>query len=267
MEWLQSLIEFMSYLVKSYGYLGVFVVMAISSASIILPVPGYLVVLIAGPFLNPILVALAAGFGATLGELTSYLLGQGGRKILGESRDLETAQLIYSRYGLWTIFLFAATPLPFDLIGIICGALKVYLRRFLLLTLAGKIALYLVLAETGTKTFDAVQELMAGRLSLSTIILLTIALASIMLPFIYWRYMVRNRSTASGRTAHLSQDDNVILEFVYSDRILRHRVKTCIWFTGHVHKLVERALIIHILGSLPPFRLLSSAHSRFKSVR
>ncbi|MEM4246414.1 MAG: VTT domain-containing protein, partial [Candidatus Bathyarchaeia archaeon] len=166
------------------------------SASIILPIPGYLVVLIAGPFLNPFIVALGAGSGATIGELTSYLLGQGGRKIIGVSRDLEAARLIYSRYGLWTIFLFAATPLPFDLIGIVCGALKVDLRRFLLLTLVGKITLYLVLAETGTRTFDAVQELMVGRLSVSTILLLILALAFILLPFAYWRYMVRNHGTS-----------------------------------------------------------------------
>lgn len=184
----------MTYLVRTYGYLGIFVAMAVTSSSIFLPIPGYLTVIFASPFLNPYLVAVAAGSGAAIGELTGYLLGLGGRKIIGERDELETAKHIYSQYGAWTIFIFAATPLPFDIIGIICGALAVDLKLFFLMTLAGKITLYMMLAQTGTRAFEAIKEIMAGQLSPSTMILLLIALASMAIPFIYWKIIVKQRT-------------------------------------------------------------------------
>lgn len=184
----------MTYLVRAYGYLGIFVAMAVTSSSILLPIPGYLTVIFASPFLNPYLVAVAAGSGAAVGELTGYLLGLGGRRIIGGRDELETAKHIYSQYGAWTIFLFAATPLPFDIIGIICGALAVDLKLFFLMTLAGKITLYMMLAQTGTRTFEVIKEIMAGQLSPSTIIILLIALASMAIPFVYWKIVVKQRN-------------------------------------------------------------------------
>ena len=74
MMWLQTLMEVMTALVQTYGYLGIFISVAITSATIILPIPGYVTVLFAGPFLNPYIVALVAGLGAAIGEITSYLL-------------------------------------------------------------------------------------------------------------------------------------------------------------------------------------------------
>lgn len=177
----------MEYLVGTYGYVGIFATMAITSATIILPVPGYLAIIFAGPFLNLYLVAVVAGLGAALGELTGYLLGLGGRKIIGEGRKLETAKSMYSRYGVWSIYIFAATPLPFDFIGIICGILKIDWKIFFLLTLAGKTTLFMILAETGKLTFDTIEDIMAGQVTLSAIPLILIILVSI-IPIFYWKW-------------------------------------------------------------------------------
>ncbi|MEM3676798.1 MAG: VTT domain-containing protein [Candidatus Bathyarchaeia archaeon] len=193
MDWIQALQDYTATLVKAYGYIGIFAAMALTSSSILLPIPGYLTVIFASPFLNPYLVAIAAGSGAALGELTSYLLGLGGRKIIGNRGELETAKHIYSRYGAWSIFIFAATPLPFDIIGIICGALMIDLKLFFLMTLAGKITLYMVLAQTGTRAFEAIKEVAAGQLSASTAVLLLIAVASLAAPLIYWKATVKQR--------------------------------------------------------------------------
>jgi membrane protein YqaA with SNARE-associated domain len=190
--WLQTLMEVMTALVQTYGYLGIFISVAITSATIILPIPGYVTVLFAGPFLNPYIVALVAGLGAAIGEITSYLLGLGGRKIIGDRNELHMAQVIYRRYGVWTIYLFAATPLPFDIIGIICGALEVNLKTFFLLTFAGKVTLYVILAETGTQFFEAISGIIQGEFNPYTIVFLVIALACIIIPFIFWR-LIMNR--------------------------------------------------------------------------
>jgi membrane protein YqaA with SNARE-associated domain len=135
-----------------WGYLGVFLVSFIGNASIILPVPSFLAVFAAGSLLNPWFVGLAAGTGAALGELTGYALGIGGRKAL-ESRykkEIGTAKRIMERYGMFPIIvLFAATPLPDDVVGILAGVIRYDIRKFLLAALAGKVLMNLGLAWAG----------------------------------------------------------------------------------------------------------------------
>ena len=70
----------------NYGYLGAFLISLVSSATILLPLPGFLVVFPLGAALNPILVGLAAAGGATIGEMTGYLLGFTGRGIVEKDR-------------------------------------------------------------------------------------------------------------------------------------------------------------------------------------
>ena len=59
---------------QQYGYIGAFLVAFISSATVIFPMPGIVIVLAiaASPVFNTALVALAAGVGTTLGETTAY---------------------------------------------------------------------------------------------------------------------------------------------------------------------------------------------------
>ena len=66
----------------SYGYLGAFLANLVSNASIFLPVPGGLILFALGAFLPPLLVGLAGGTGAALGEMTGYILGCSGRGII-----------------------------------------------------------------------------------------------------------------------------------------------------------------------------------------
>ena len=135
-----------------WGYLGIFLVSFIGNASIILPVPSFLAVFAAGSLLNPWLVGLAAGAGAALGELTGYVLGMGGRKAL-ESRYrkyMERLKKVMERYGMFPIIvLFAATPLPDDLVGILAGMIRYDLRKFLLAALIGKVVMNTGLAWAG----------------------------------------------------------------------------------------------------------------------
>jgi membrane protein YqaA with SNARE-associated domain len=194
LSWFQTILEIITTLVKTYGYAGIFAAMAITSASILFPIPGYLTVILAAPFLNPYLVALVAGLGAAIGELTGYLLGLGGRKMIHKESQLEAAKAIYSRYGIWTIFIFAATPFPFDIIGIVCGALKVDLRIFFTFTLMGKVTLYMLLAETGYQFVGTIDDILKGQFNPSTIVVLLIALLSIIIPLLYWTSVVNRGS-------------------------------------------------------------------------
>ena len=85
-----------------------------------------------GAVFHPVGVALAAGSGAALGELTGYMAGFSGQAII-ERTD------IYARLMGWmktngplTILLLAALPNPFfDFVGAIAGISKIPLLKFL----------------------------------------------------------------------------------------------------------------------------------------
>lgn len=125
-----------------YGYLGVFLVALVSSLSIFLPLPGTVVVLAAADVWNPVLVALIAGIGGTLGEISGYLLGYGGRAIISPEQHerYEQAESWMRRRGGIAIFLFALIPfLIFDFIGIAAGVFKYPVHKFLFFTLLGRL--------------------------------------------------------------------------------------------------------------------------------
>ncbi len=134
----------------SYGYLGIFLVMLLSSGTIILPAPGLAVVLVAGSILNPFLVGFAAGLGAGCGELTGYLAGKGGREMAGNGKRVKDIEKWMKNYGFLTIFVLAAIPNPiFDVVGIVAGGLKYDWRKFLLAAVLGNIIKATYIAYAG----------------------------------------------------------------------------------------------------------------------
>ena len=103
----------------AYGYPGVFLITLISSSTVILPAPGLAFAFAAGANLNPFLVGICAGLGATLGELTGYLAGVGGRGFVEGDAQYERMHGWMARYGLWVIFVLSIVPNPiFDVAGI-----------------------------------------------------------------------------------------------------------------------------------------------------
>src|SRR4030042_51388 len=62
-----------------YGYPGIFLLSVLPTATLFLPAPGVASVFSMGAVFPPLPVALAAGAGAALGELSGYLAGFSGR--------------------------------------------------------------------------------------------------------------------------------------------------------------------------------------------
>ena len=138
-----------------YGYPGIFLLSFLAYATVILPAPGMWIVVAMGAFFHPLGVALAAGSGAALGELSGYLAGFSGQAVV------ERAEL-YNRLSFWmqkngplTIFVLAALPNPFfDLAGIAAGALKMPIRRFLFWCWIGETVKMLYFSYAGAASFD-----------------------------------------------------------------------------------------------------------------
>ena len=137
---------------NAYGYLGIFLISLIGSATIFLPLPSAIFVFAAGAFLNPFLVGLLAGLGSAIGEFTGYALGLGGRKIIKKKwkKEIKKIEGLFQNYGGFLIILiFAATPLPDDITGIVAGILRYPIKKYFIASLIGKIVLNLVLAYAG----------------------------------------------------------------------------------------------------------------------
>lgn len=138
----------------SLGYLGIFLITLIGTATIFFPLPVAIFIFGAGALLNPLILGIVAGLGAAIGEIPAYVLGLGGKKIVEkkqkEREQIEKANRLFLKYGGFLIVvIFAATPLPDDIVGITCGVLKYNIKKFLLAVFIGKTILFLIIAYAG----------------------------------------------------------------------------------------------------------------------
>lgn len=172
-------------LIYTYGYIGFMIVSFLGTSTVIFPVPYLLALYYAGASqqFNPILVAIFSGFGATLGEFWLYFVGRGGRKILpkkliDKSKNLS---LLVEKYGSWIIFIFAATPLPDDIIYPLLGVLKIQVKKIFIAAFLGKTLLSAIVVYAGQYSYQIIIDYIGESGGTSTLIasLLLIAISFI----------------------------------------------------------------------------------------
>src|SRR5215204_6209457 len=153
---------------RRYGYLGVFLVPLIGSASFILPMPGLAVIATGGALLDPVLgipawiaVGILAGLGETIGELTGYAAGYGGRAVLQERRFMGRLEGWMHKQGSVVMFCMAALPNPFfDVAGVIAGVVRMPLWKFFVAVLLGKVIKSLYVAGAGALGIGLIERWM-----------------------------------------------------------------------------------------------------------
>ncbi len=153
---------FRDYLVnlKTYGYVGLFFISILGNATIILPVPVILTAFIGGGIFNPLLVGIVVSLGAAIGELTGYLAGYGGRGFV-KSKKVEKMEVWMKKYGLWTLFVLSAIPNPaFDLAGIVAGASKVPVYKYLVIVWLGKLIKFLAISYLGAGSLTLIDRIL-----------------------------------------------------------------------------------------------------------
>ena len=138
-----------------YGYPGIFLVMLMANATVIIPAPGVAVVFAMGNIFNPFLVALAAGTGGAIGELSGYLAGFSGQAIVENSKAYNRVLPWVQKYGAWAILVLSAIPNPFfDLAGIAAGVAKIPVWKFLFFCWIGQIIKMGMFAFAGAYSID-----------------------------------------------------------------------------------------------------------------
>ena len=152
---------------RTYGYVGVFAISAIGSASIFLPTPSIAAVFGSGAILHPILgipapilVGLVAGSGEAIGEFTGYAAGYGGSAVIRERPFYQTLQQWMHKNGSVIMFVFSAIPNPvFDVAGTIAGAVKMPLWKFFASVWLGKTVKDVLIASTGLAGLTLIQHI------------------------------------------------------------------------------------------------------------
>ena len=136
---------------RHYGYLGAFLISLTLNATVILPAGNFLILFTLGGVLPlPLVVGLAGGAGAAIGELTGYLAGYSGRTIVAKQRKTyDRLEHWVKRWGALAIFVLSLIPMVFDLVGIAAGALRFPLWKFIFFCWLGRTILYIIIALSG----------------------------------------------------------------------------------------------------------------------
>ena len=175
--WEEMRVESLGY---QYGYAGGFLISILGGITLI-PVPSLLVIFALGGVLNPVYVGLLSGLGEALGGITVYLTGAGGGALWSklwsrqqasydqpspgydivtpvQSKLHSRGQAFYNRLaGLvgrrgssWLVFVVSAMVIsPFYFAGLAAGSLHMGLKRFFLVSWAGKTVRGLIIAYAG----------------------------------------------------------------------------------------------------------------------
>ncbi len=148
---------------RDFGYAGIFLIALIGSASVILPLPGAAVVVGSSQFVDPVLgipfwlvVGVVAALGETIGELTGYLAGVGGKAVMEDRPGYQRLDGWMQRHGSSTMFALSVIPNPFfDVAGFMAGAVRMPIWRFLVVVFIGKAIKNSMLALVGDFGLDA----------------------------------------------------------------------------------------------------------------
>lgn len=137
-----------------YGYPAIFLVSLLGNLSVIFPAPSYIVVFAASSTLDPVAVGVIAGLGATLGELTGYVAGASGKGVVENRPTYQRIRGAVEKWGVWIIFLLGVIPnFFFDIGGMVAGATRMPLWRFILAAWLGKSIRLTIVAMTGSAFF------------------------------------------------------------------------------------------------------------------
>jgi membrane protein DedA with SNARE-associated domain len=152
-------------IITDFGYVGIVLLMLLEA--MFPPIPSELIIPFAGysaatGALNPVLVVLAATLGSTLGALPWFLAGwffgldrckwlanRYGRWLTVSSKDIDTADHWFDRYGWTVVFFGRLLPIVRTLISVPAGLTGMKPHWFLLASLAGMTLWNIILVSAG----------------------------------------------------------------------------------------------------------------------
>ncbi|MCJ7762823.1 VTT domain-containing protein [Candidatus Bathyarchaeota archaeon] len=160
---LQDIVDWMKNFAVQYGYFGIFLISLLGATSVFIPIPYTVVIFTLGGLqtFEPLWIAVAAGTGAAIGEFSGYLIGFGGRRVIGEKykKKMDFLMKLFKKFGPIMIFVFALTPLPDDLLFIPLGIMRYSLLKAFIPALLGKFVSNLIIAYSGRLSLTIIRDL------------------------------------------------------------------------------------------------------------
>ncbi len=173
---LMDLIDFIYYYFKdlsiTIGYPGAFLLSIFGNSTLFVPIPYLAVIFFLGssPSISPLLLGIITGIGSGIGELSSYIIGRGGGKLMDTnySEKLNTYRKLVEQRPMLThflIFFFAATPLPDDIILVPLGLINYSWKTSIIPCTLGKIVLTTAIAYAGKYSIEFVEQILNENLN------------------------------------------------------------------------------------------------------
>lgn len=138
--------------VEQFGLIGAFVISLTSSATVVLPAPGILIILSMAEIIDPWRLGIVTGIGGGIGGGTAYLAGVVGRGVMGESSRIKQrmTDLFNGRWGIVILFLGNLIPFaPGDAISAIAGISRFPLIAFFIYVIIASIIKMIALSWLG----------------------------------------------------------------------------------------------------------------------
>ncbi|MEM4522719.1 MAG: VTT domain-containing protein, partial [Nitrososphaeria archaeon] len=137
-----DILQILTELIKVYGYIGILIVSLISNSIPYVSLPYLALLVFMAPFIgSPLISVLVSAFGETIGKVIILFLGRGFRTILSEKtkENLQFFNNLFKKWSFIAVFLFAALPLPDDVLYIPLGVSGYRLLPYFIAVFAGKI--------------------------------------------------------------------------------------------------------------------------------
>ncbi|MCH8229140.1 MAG: VTT domain-containing protein [Chloroflexi bacterium] len=155
--------------VLTFGYAAVFILPMIASLTLLLPLPVFPIIFLAGGLLDPVATGFLAAAGMTVGMAAMYFAAASGQDAVRSSianRSGIAGRLAqkflggFERRPALATFIMSAIPGPqFSFSGLVAGAAGVPPRTYFLYTFLGRIVVMLPLALAGKFAAEKVQSL------------------------------------------------------------------------------------------------------------
>jgi membrane protein DedA with SNARE-associated domain len=125
---------------REWGYVGLFLVAFFASAAMFAPVPGLVFLGASAKVMDPLAAAVVFAVGASLGELSGYLVGMRGQSAVQKTKWHERMERWILKYGGIVIVILGFIPnILIDVAGMVAGALKMPWYKFLFWVFLGKV--------------------------------------------------------------------------------------------------------------------------------
>ena len=185
-----DIINIITSLVSSYGYLGIFI--AAFAETIFPPIPSELIFPLAGfvgfnsnfTYIETFFMAVSGAVGATIGAIVIYLISfkigriaiiKIGKYVFVSEKKIESAEKWFEKYGVYAVFLGRMAPGVRELISVPAGIARMPFTKFVTFTFLGSLIWSLILVFSGYflgNSWDSLSETLSKYFPIISVITL-----------------------------------------------------------------------------------------------